>query len=370
MIMTFVTLKTAFWRTDTTSYTSGKVNGVPTSNISRYGLSGDVLLADEDVVWIMDNTSAEGTPALFAFIVGDAAKKWSKSTAAKRRGMVLGYMRQMFGAQVDAEVTNYYEHDWNQDMLSKGCPAGHFTKGQFLKYAEGFLLNKAKPYGGVYVASTETALLSNGYMSGAAWSGETVSRHILADLDGTGATPGDPTVRAQAMAFCVNRVIQAVQMKNPGLEQSVITQTCAFTPPGGKALSNPAGGDFTGMAGTVAFYVQLGSLANITRFEVLTSTIDVANNMAYARVSISGTANMTGASFVDLEGTMAFFFNDPTEAEVLIAKDMLLMYSNIADEVLVGLPPATAEAIGENESESGGGSGAGAGAAGTPPTGM
>ncbi|MCH2076436.1 MAG: hypothetical protein MK180_06050 [Rhodobacteraceae bacterium] len=111
MIMTFVTFKSAFWRQDTTSYPSGRVSGIPTQNISRYGLLGDALLADEDVVWIMDNTSAEGLPALFAFKVGDAAVKWRQQTKAARETMVKGYMTKLFGSQVGTETIDYYEHD-------------------------------------------------------------------------------------------------------------------------------------------------------------------------------------------------------------------------------------------------------------------
>lgn len=333
MIMTFVTFSSAFWRADTTRYTDGKVNGIPQKDISRYGLSGDVLLADEDVVWIMDNTSAEGLPALFAFIVGDAAKAWAPKSPGDRRDMIVGYMRQMFGAEVDAQILNYYEHDWNEEPFSMGCPAGHFTPGTFLKFADAVLLNKAKPVNGLYHASSETALRSNGYMSGAAWSGETVARQILADLAGQPA-PRDPAVRAQAMRFCVDRVVQAVQTQNPMLEQSIITPKNLFTPPGGKAFS----GDFIGMAGTVAFFVKLGSEVTIDRFTVEGITVSEEQNAAFARVSVSGRSNVTGMAFAGLGGTMAFLFTDPDAPETLIEHDMLLMDTPLADEIVLGIP--------------------------------
>lgn len=339
MIMSFATFRTAFWRDDTTSYTKGKVNGIPQDDISRYGLSGDVLLADEDVVWIMDNSSSEGLPALFAFIVGDAARKWAPRTSGERRDMVVKYMRQMFGAKVDAEILNYYEHDWNQDDFSMGCPAGHFTPGSFLKYADTVLLNRAKSHGGLYHASTETALRSNGYMSGAVWSGETVARQIIADLDGRPA-PRDPAVRAQAMRYCVNRVIQAVQTGNPMLEASIITDDNIFTPPGGKAF----GGSFKGMPGTVAFFVKLGSEVTIDSFTAEGISVCEQRNIAFARVTVSGRSNVTGTPFAGLGGTMAFLFNDADAPETLIAHDMLLLDTPLADEIVLGIPQPTAAA--------------------------
>lgn len=342
MIMTFVTFASTFWRDDTTSYPQGRVDGIPTDDISRYGLSGDALLADEDVVWIMDNTSDEGQPALFAFIVGDAAKKWAPKSEADRRAMVLKYMETLFGSKVTSEVTGYYEYDWNKEPYSDGCPAGHFLPGTFLANADALLLNTAKPANGVYTASTETALLSNGYMSGAVWSGERVAQSISAGLSGNSAVPADFAVRMQAMNYCLNRVVQAVQTSNPMMEAKIITPQNKFTPPGGKAFSKPGGGDFVGMPGTVQFFVQLGSLATIERFNVETMSVNPMWNAGFARLSFSGHSNVTGESFVDLKGVMAFLFNDPTEPEVLIAHDMLLLDTNLADNIVLGTPIAQA----------------------------
>ena len=91
-------------------------------------------------------------------------------------------MRQMFGAKVDAEILNFFEHDWNEDAFSMGCPAAHFTPGSYLKYAGSVLLNRAQPHSGLYHTCTETALRLNGYMSDAVWSGEMVARQIIAAI--------------------------------------------------------------------------------------------------------------------------------------------------------------------------------------------
>lgn len=333
MIMTFVTFDATFWRADTTTYTSGTVNGIPADDISRYGLSGDALLADDDIVWIMDNTSDEGQAALFAFIVGDAAIKWAPKTKAERQALVLATMTKMFGAQVGASFQTYYEMDWNAESFSKGCPAGHFTKGNFLKYASEVLANQAKPHGNIYFASTESALVSNGYMSGAVWSGGQVGDKLVADLSGTPYVPNDPVARAQSMRFCVNRVMKAVQMQNPFMEIPIMTVDNLFTPPGGMALSNPADGPFVGLDGTVAFFLQLGMYFTIDTFNIDTLSVDVGQNAAFARITVGGHANATGIPFADITGTMAFLFNDPSEGKALVAHDMLFLDTPLIDEI-------------------------------------
>ena len=205
--------------------------------------------------------------------------------------------------------------------------------GTFLKYGPHILLNNFKPTNGLYYASTETALRSNSYMSGAVWSGETVAKQIMAELNGT-MPERDPMMHEQAMKFCVERVIKAVQMQNPMMEFSVISQNCVFDAPGGQALS----GTYTGQQGTIEFFVTLGSLVTITRFNVEGITLNEAKTCAFARISVSGHSNVTGTSFAGLTGTMAFLFNDPSEAKVVIAKDMFLFDTPLADEVILGVP--------------------------------
>ncbi|SMY06656.1 flavin monoamine oxidase family protein [Flavimaricola marinus] len=339
MIMTFVTFTDTFWRDDTTTYTSGTVNGIPTDNISRYGLSGDALLADDDIVWIMDNTSAEGQAALFAFIVGDAAKKWAPKTKAERQTLVVNTMAKMFGPKAKSEFLDYYEMDWNNEGFSLGCPAGHFTKGNFLKYAGEVLANQAKPHGNIYFASTESALVSNGYMSGAVWSGGQVGDKLVADLNGVTYVPNDPVARAQSMTFCIKRVMKAVQMQNPFMEIPIMTTDNQFTPPGGAALSNPAGGPFVGLEGTIAFFLQLGMYFTIDTFNVDSISVDVGQNVGFARVTVGGHANATGIPFADVTGTMAFLFNDPSEGKALVAHDMLFLDTAMIDQI--AFPPST-----------------------------
>ena len=193
MIMTFVRFDTAFWRSDTSTYTAGTVNGIPVwpgqprpdvqGNISAWGLSGDVLMLNGPSVWMMDNTSAEnadgeGAPAMFAFIVGDQARTLRNQTRAEREAAILKRMGEALQTDLAPHNPQYFEMDWNAEGLSKGCPAGHFGKGSFLDGGPAILLEGEgrKPVGNLFFASTETASISNGYMDGAVWSGTQIAR--------------------------------------------------------------------------------------------------------------------------------------------------------------------------------------------------
>jgi monoamine oxidase len=181
IIMTFVTFTRPFWREDTTRYPNGTVNGQPTENISRWGLSGNVLFLDGPVVWMMDNSTYEGQAALFAFICGDAARKLAGQPLEVRRKTVLQQMQLVFGDDVGACFQDYNEQNWNAEPYSKGCPAAHFTPGTFLSSINQVLLSQMPPdaFGRIFFASTEAAELSNGYMSGAVWAGKKVADNIL-----------------------------------------------------------------------------------------------------------------------------------------------------------------------------------------------
>ena len=80
----------------------------------------------------MDNTADTEQPALFAFIVGNAAKALAGKTTEAREAVVLERMEMLFGADVGTNNPVYYEKDWNLDPFSEGCPAAHFSPGAFL----------------------------------------------------------------------------------------------------------------------------------------------------------------------------------------------------------------------------------------------
>ncbi len=347
MIMTFVTFDTTFWRSDTTRYPSGSVNGLPIdSNISEYGLSGDALMADGDVVWVMDNTSDEGQAALFAFIVGDAAIKLADKTKEERQAVVLKTMSTLFGEEnVTSNNPVYYEMDWNQQEFSMGCPAGHFLPGQFLKCADGVLLSRMtdNPTGNLYFASTEAATLSNGYMSGAVWSGEQVSKDILGALGQPVARPYDPMAREMAMRDCVNQIMSAIENQIPMLEWPALTPDCVFKGPGGTTLPTaPAGQEgYIGQQGTIEFYTRMGFFFTLSKVRVISISANPNSNSAFCAFLVDGVVNTTGQPFQSIYGTMIFEFTDPSEGAPLIKADRLVMDSTLIDNLVnPSLPPS------------------------------
>jgi monoamine oxidase len=334
MIMAYVTFDKAFWRSDTTTYTTGTANGLPFDDISKYGLSGDVLLADWPVSWIMDNSSAEGIPALMAFIVGKEAEDLRKGTFQDREQIVIDTISQCFGPDaVKANNPVYREMDWTGETYSEGCPAGHFPPKTFLPALSGLLLRTpgAGPAGRVHFASTETASIANGYMSGAVWSGQEVAADIMQALDSPIEWSRDTFLREIAMRDAVKVIMQAISFQNPMMEWPALDEHCDFTGPGGKAL--PAD-HYIGQEGTVAFYARLGFFITITRLNVDCISVDAASNMAYAEFTVDGVANSTQLPFYGVKARMVFEFTDPAQPAALIARDWLLMDTDEIDRII------------------------------------
>lgn len=334
MIMTYVLFDKPFWRSDTTTYTSGTANGIPFDDISKYGLSGDVLLADWPVSWIMDNTSAEGIPALMAFIVGKEAEDYRKGTFQDREQIVIDTISRCFGpAAVKANNPVYRELDWTGETYSEGCPAGHFPPRTFLPALSGLLLRTsgAGPAGRVHFASTETASIANGYMSGAVWSGQQVAADIMQALDSPIEWSQDTFLREIAMRDAVKVIMQAIANQNPMMEWPALAPDCDFTGPGGKAL--PAD-HYIGQEGTVAFYARLGFFITITRLNVDAISVDPGTNMAYAEFTVDGVANSTQLPFFGVKARMVFEFTDPAQPAALIQRDWLLMDTDEIDRII------------------------------------
>jgi hypothetical protein len=286
---------------------------------------------------MMDNCSAEGAPALFAFIVGDEAEALRKLTRDDRAQAIIQRMTDAFGPAVAANRPVYNEMDWNAEPFSMGCPAGHFGKGGFEKGGAEILLsaNGRLPVGNLFFASTETATLSNGYMSGAVWSGTQIATAIREVLAGKPPIVEDPFSRAAAMRYCVTTILGAIAAQNPMLEWPVITEDIVFHGPGGQTL----GGDFPGYQGTVDFYTLLGLNFSIDRLDVESIVTDVEANRAYAYWTVTGRVNANGAPFHDVRGTMIFDFTPPGQAPVQVAEDWLLMDTALIDSLVEGNPP-------------------------------
>lgn len=349
MFMTFVRFDNAFWRSDTTTYTSGTLNGIPVyptnsdpmfqGNISQYGLSGDVLFLDGLSCWMMDNASYEHAPALFAFIVGDKAVQARAMPQAQRANLIVKRMSDVFGPNVLNNNPVYNEMDWNSEPFSAGCPAGHFGKGSFVAGGKEILLsgNGRLPVGNLFFASTETSTISNGYMDGAVWSGTQIAIAIDETLNGKTPVLDDSFERDAAMRFCVTTILGAIAAQNPGLEQPVIDQNVVFHGPGGQTFGeNP----FVGILGTIDFYTLLGKHFSIGQLNVESIVTDVAANRAYCWWNVSGVVNKSGAAFHDVKGTMVFDFSLPGVSPVVVTEEWLLMDTALIDTLASGLQPA------------------------------
>jgi len=346
MVMTYVTFDTAFWRSDTTKRT-GQANGLPlppSVNVAEYGLSGDALCADGPVVWTMDNCSAEGQPALFAFVVGDAARKLTTKQA--RQTAVFDVLSKLFDPKGKLSGHNpvYHEMDWNAEAYSMGCPASHFAPGQFLANIDDVLLRTGPGKGphrdGIYFASTEGALISNGYMAGAVWAGQHVADKILDEM-GTPA-PGQHLDRARyiEMKTCINQIMTAIKMQDPALEWPALTKDCNFQGPGGTTLPTTPPGQkgYIGQMGTVQFYTCMGFYFALTNVTVDTISVDTKLQTGFATFRVSGKVNSNGLFFKDIPATMVFEFTDPSEGPALIKADRLIMNTDQIDALVVAPP--------------------------------
>ena len=180
-VMVCVRFKEAFWRNDTSPPREGKVDGTVTPNVNRWGLSGNTLVIGGPIVWAMDNVSYEGANAMFAFIVTENAKQFNGVAPSWRVQDIKRALGAIYG--VDAVEKNFISmdwHNWDTDVFSQGCPAGHFQPNATVNQMKEILLDFMPEYqsGQLHFASTEAATVSNGYMSGAVWAGKKVAEKI------------------------------------------------------------------------------------------------------------------------------------------------------------------------------------------------
>jgi len=90
---------------------------------------------------------------------------------------VLAQLRTFFGAAAE-RPTQFFDTDWTAQRWTRGCPVGIPAVGSLV--AAGPHLRA--PVGRIHWAGTETATYWNGYMDGAASSGERAAAETLAEL--------------------------------------------------------------------------------------------------------------------------------------------------------------------------------------------
>jgi monoamine oxidase len=140
------------------------------------GWSGEVVSDGPLISVTYDNSAAAGAPAaLVAFIVGAAARHWSRRPLADRRAAVLATLAGWFGSAAATPIL-YEDKDWGADPWSGGCPVGILPPGALTSAAASL----REPLGCLHFAGTETATEWTGYMEGAVQSGERAAAEILA----------------------------------------------------------------------------------------------------------------------------------------------------------------------------------------------
>lgn len=139
------------------------------------GLTGQVAGDTGPVKITFDNSPPSGTPGvLVAFLEGTHARRLSRVPAHVRRDAVIGSLVEYFGPKA-ASPTDFVELDWSEEPWTRGCYGAHFPTGVWTQFGRAL----REPVGRIHWAGTETATVWNGYMDGAAQSGDRVAAEIL-----------------------------------------------------------------------------------------------------------------------------------------------------------------------------------------------
>ncbi len=142
------------------------------------GLSGEAVVGGGPISVVYDDSSHDGSVAcLLGFVVGHAAREWTKRPAADRRAFALAEFERLLGAKA-SDATDYLEHDWASEPWSGGCPVA--LMGPDVMTSLGDQLRQ--PVGRVHFAGTETARRFTGYLEGALEAGERAADEVEARL--------------------------------------------------------------------------------------------------------------------------------------------------------------------------------------------
>lgn len=146
-------------------------------------VSGDLLPA------VLDATPARpGSPgALTAFVVGEAARRFSRMAAADRRAAVLARLTKLYGREA-ASPCVYVEQDWSAEPYSRGCYHGVAQCGAYTAYGPAL----RRPVGALHWAGAETGAHHMGSMGGAIEAGRRAATEIMRPLTGADTSHDRP----------------------------------------------------------------------------------------------------------------------------------------------------------------------------------
>lgn len=145
------------------------------------GLSGQATSVIGPVKVMFDNTPhGEGRPGvLLAFLEGAQARRLGEWEATKRRAVVLGCLRRVFGERA-GEPLDYLEMVWAAEEYTRGCYGCYMPPGGWTAYGPAL----RAPVGAIHWAGSETATTWSGYMDGAVQSGQRAAEEVLRELEG------------------------------------------------------------------------------------------------------------------------------------------------------------------------------------------
>jgi monoamine oxidase len=139
------------------------------------GLTGQSFAITEPVAGSYDGSTDTGRPGLLiAFAFGPHARALARVSAAERRRTFLDALAKRFGPQAASPV-QYFEHDWADEVWSRGCYMAHFPPGVLT----GFGPALRAPVGRIHWAGTETSSAFHGSINGAIESGERAAQEVL-----------------------------------------------------------------------------------------------------------------------------------------------------------------------------------------------
>jgi monoamine oxidase len=150
----------------------------PTPFWRAAGLNGYSNSDRSPVGFTYDNSPPGGRPGvLLGFIVGEDARRLGQVSAGARRRAALDAFTRLFGPRA-AHPRRVIEHNWSQEIWTRGCYAGSMPPGVWLDYGSAL----RAPVGRIHWAGTETSEVFMGYMDGAVRSGERAARDVRAGL--------------------------------------------------------------------------------------------------------------------------------------------------------------------------------------------
>lgn len=143
-----------------------------------HGLTGTIISDRSPVGLVVDNSPPAAVPGILTgFVEGRAARLLSRRSSEDRRRLFVAALVGHLGSEA-ATPSAYLERDWSAEEHTRGCYGAHFPTGVWTSLGP----ELRAPVGAIHWAGAETAEVGNGYLEGAARSGDRAAAEVLAAL--------------------------------------------------------------------------------------------------------------------------------------------------------------------------------------------